>query len=56
MNLFYQIFSLDWQDITQFKVMPHKKFEDFLLQVTANSCFNLALISLDRKLSMPSFA
>ena len=37
--------------------MPHKKFaEDFLLEVTSDSCFNLALIQPDRKLSMSSFA
>ena len=36
--------------------MPHKKFEDFLLQVTRYSCLNLALIQPDRKLSMSFFA
>ena len=37
--------------------MPHKKFaEDFLLQATQDSCFNLALIQPDCKLSMSSFA
>ena len=37
--------------------MPHKKFEkDFLLKVTRESCFNLALIQPDHKLSMTSFA
>ena len=37
--------------------MPHKKFaEHFLLQVTRDSCFNLALIQPNHKLSMPSFA
>ena len=35
--------------------MPHKEFEDFLLQVTSDSCFNLALIQPDCKLSMASF-
>ena len=37
--------------------MPHEKFaEDFLLQQTRDSCFNLALTQSDRKLSMSSFA
>ena len=37
--------------------MPHKRFaEEFLLQVTRDSCFNLALIQPDHKLSMSSFA
>ena len=36
--------------------MSHKKFKDFLLQVTRNSCFNLVLIQPDFRLLMPSFA
>ena len=37
--------------------MPHEKFaEDFLLQVTRDSWFNLALIQPDCKLSMSSFS
>ena len=37
-------------------VMAHKKLEGFLLQVTRGSCFNLALIQLDCKLSISYFA
>ena len=36
--------------------MPYKKFEDFLLQVTRDFCFNLALIQPDCKLSKSFFA
>ena len=37
--------------LNTYLVMPHKKFEDFLLQVTRDSCFHP-----DRKLSMSFFA
>ena len=36
--------------------MSHKKFEDFLLQVTRDFCFSLVLIQLNCKLSMYFFA
>ena len=42
--------------LNMYLVMPHKKIEDFLLQLTRNSSFNLALIQPGHKLSMPSFA
>ena len=35
--------------------MPHQIFEESLIQVTRGSCFNLALIQPDRKLSKSSF-
>ena len=45
------------KNLNTYLVMPHKKFEeDFLLKVTRDSCFNLALIQPDHKLSMTSFA
>ena len=66
MNLLYPIFSLDYKTsprskskinrkLNTYLLMPHKQFEDFLLQVTRDSCFNLALIQPDRKPSMSFF-
>ena len=45
------------KNLNTYLVMPHKKFgEDFVLKVTRDSCFNLALIQPDHKLSITSFA
>ena len=37
-------------------VMRYQNFKDFFLQVTRDSCYNLALIQPDCKLSMSFFA